>query len=357
MNAPESISLRNSNKPLVTIAVLAYNQENYVPDAIIGALSQTYEPLEIILSDDCSTDATFEVMRQFADNYKGPHRILARQCTTNLGPYLHVLDVAKAAKGGLLVLAAGDDISKSNRVAELAKFWIETSAWGLHSRFDEIDQTGTIVSENQRSESLLSEKCELRQYFFKEDGPVEIVHGATSAYDIRLFRLVDYQERRILSEDGVFTIILNAYCKKVVFVEQSLIRYRVHRDAITNTARSVGYLTFADASNILRREAIYSKNIVTRAEMFLALFGSNIDGVRRMNFGRVRQDIDVHAINYAWKSMPLGRKYRSARFAFEKRSLGFVIPVLLGRVGGIIYIYLSMNFKFLFSLFRKRHKD
>lgn len=49
--------------PLVTFALFTFNQQEYVRDAIEGAFSQTYEPLEIILSDNCSSDRTFENKR------------------------------------------------------------------------------------------------------------------------------------------------------------------------------------------------------------------------------------------------------------------------------------------------------
>ena len=59
----------NSNKPLVSLVIAFYNQENFVEDAVKGALSQTYDNLEIILSDDCSTDKTFEVIRKCTRDY------------------------------------------------------------------------------------------------------------------------------------------------------------------------------------------------------------------------------------------------------------------------------------------------
>ncbi len=46
-------------RPLVTFALFAYNQEQYIREAVEGAFSQTYEPLEIILSDDCSSATRF----------------------------------------------------------------------------------------------------------------------------------------------------------------------------------------------------------------------------------------------------------------------------------------------------------
>jgi len=43
----------------VTFALFAYNQEKYIREEVEGAFSQTYQPLEIIWSDDCSSDRTF----------------------------------------------------------------------------------------------------------------------------------------------------------------------------------------------------------------------------------------------------------------------------------------------------------
>ena len=64
-----------SDRPLVTFALFAYNQEKYIREAIEGAFAQTYEPLEIILSDDCSVDRTFEIMTEMVVNYRGKHCI------------------------------------------------------------------------------------------------------------------------------------------------------------------------------------------------------------------------------------------------------------------------------------------
>ena len=73
------------DRPLITFALFAYNQEAYVREAIEGAFAQTYEPLEIILSDDCSTDRTFEIMQEMAAAYRGPHRVRVNLNPVNLG--------------------------------------------------------------------------------------------------------------------------------------------------------------------------------------------------------------------------------------------------------------------------------
>ena len=114
----------SSERPLVTFVLLAYNQEQYVRAAIQGALAQDYEPLEIILSDDCSSDQTFDIMQELASSYQGPHRVRLRQSEVNLGTSLHLAAVSKASSGELLVLASGDDISVPTRTSELANAWL-----------------------------------------------------------------------------------------------------------------------------------------------------------------------------------------------------------------------------------------
>lgn len=106
-----------AESPLVTFALFAYNQEQYIREAVEGAFSQTYSPLEIILSDDCSSDQTFEIMENMARNYQGPHLVKVRRGERNFGLARHFDDLMRVASGQFLVAAAGDDISAPERTA------------------------------------------------------------------------------------------------------------------------------------------------------------------------------------------------------------------------------------------------
>src|SRR5215467_4826886 len=53
-------------RPMVSILMPAYNAEDWIVDALRSAIAQTWEPKEIIVVDDGSTDRTLEVARQFA---------------------------------------------------------------------------------------------------------------------------------------------------------------------------------------------------------------------------------------------------------------------------------------------------
>lgn len=122
----QNLPAGTADRPLVTFALFAYNQQEYIREALDGALSQSYQPLEIILSDDCSTDRTFDIMREVVAAYTGPHRVILRRSEINLGTALHVSAVAKMASGELIVVAAGDDISMPLRTETLVGAWIES---------------------------------------------------------------------------------------------------------------------------------------------------------------------------------------------------------------------------------------
>lgn len=105
----------NNGRPLVTFILFAYNQEAYIREAVEGAFAQTYEPLEIILSDDCSTDRTFSIMQEMVASYDGRHRVSLGCNQINLGLASHVNAALKRSHGEIILLAAGDDVSLPNR--------------------------------------------------------------------------------------------------------------------------------------------------------------------------------------------------------------------------------------------------
>jgi glycosyltransferase involved in cell wall biosynthesis len=132
-----------ADRPLVSFALFAYNQERFVREAVEGAFAQTYSPLEIILSDDCSSDRTCEIMEAMAREYQGPHLVKVRRGEQNLGLIKHVNCIAVLSRANLIVLAAGDDISMPLRTAKISEIFIRNSNISLvHSNVREILEDG-----------------------------------------------------------------------------------------------------------------------------------------------------------------------------------------------------------------------
>lgn len=110
-------------KPIVSYVLTAYNIEDFIEEAIRCAFAQTYTPLEIVLSDDCSTDRTFEIMEEMAKNYTGPHTIKLNRNNTNLGITRHMNKAyLEIATGDIIIAAHGDDISIPERTSLSVEF-------------------------------------------------------------------------------------------------------------------------------------------------------------------------------------------------------------------------------------------
>jgi hypothetical protein len=113
----------STSRPPVTFALFTYNQEAYVAAAVKAALAQDYCQLEMIISDDASTDRTYEIIRELADRYRGPHQVRLNRNEQRLGIAGHVNRVMQIASGDLLVAAAGDDVSAPHRTRLLVDLW------------------------------------------------------------------------------------------------------------------------------------------------------------------------------------------------------------------------------------------
>ena len=72
--------------------------------------------MEIIVSDDNSTDKTFEIVESFVKSYEGPFKFILNKNKDNLRIAGNVNKVIELSHGDYIILADGDDISLPNRV-------------------------------------------------------------------------------------------------------------------------------------------------------------------------------------------------------------------------------------------------
>ncbi len=138
------------NKPLVSYVVTTYNIEKYIEESIRCAFEQTYSPLEIILSDDCSTDCTFEIMERMAKEYSGPHKIVLNRNEENLGITKHMNRAyLELTTGEIIVAAHGDDLSRSDRTEKSVEY-LENhpEVTAVSFSIDAISEKGEILREH-----------------------------------------------------------------------------------------------------------------------------------------------------------------------------------------------------------------
>lgn len=132
----------------VSATLITYNQEDYVRQALESVLAQTY-PLDVVLADDGSTDGTVAVMEAVLHHYNGPHRIALRHGGPNQGICRNQNAALALARGELIVLFEGDDVSLPNRVEELVKAYLAAGRKPaiLGSSIRRMDQHGSLSDE------------------------------------------------------------------------------------------------------------------------------------------------------------------------------------------------------------------
>jgi glycosyltransferase involved in cell wall biosynthesis len=102
-----------SNQPLISICIPAYNAEKFIKETLESILNQTYQNLEIIITDDCSKDQTVSIIHSFSDK-----RIKFYQNEKNLGVEGNWNKALQLATGNYCKMMGADDILYSNCISE-----------------------------------------------------------------------------------------------------------------------------------------------------------------------------------------------------------------------------------------------
>lgn len=92
--------------PLVSIVIPVYNREKYISEAIESAINQTYKNIEIVVVDNCSTDHTWDILKNYAEK---DERIRIFKNDTNIGPVLNWQECFHKAKGEYIKILWSDD--------------------------------------------------------------------------------------------------------------------------------------------------------------------------------------------------------------------------------------------------------
>ncbi len=228
MTVPGEKTCSGPHVPLISFAILAYNQENYIEQALASGLEQSYPNLEVVVSDDASTDGTWGRITCAAAGYSGPHKVKLNRNEVNLGIGGQVRKIASLVSGEIIVLAGGDDVSKPERVEVLAKAFSEhVNAMAVFSDVEEIVE----------HEGLVPGKKNLR-----DEGPVQLESliaggggvgtGAAYAYRRQCFFWPDEFPDRLISEDRILPLRAGLL-GEVRYVSRPLVAYR-------RTVQSVG---------------------------------------------------------------------------------------------------------------------
>lgn len=107
------------DQPLVSVVVLSYNYAAYVLDTLDSIYNQTYPHIEFFIVDDCSTDESVELIKQWIEDNDVEVSFTVHAVNRGRNPAINSF-LAKA-KGKYIVIFASDDEMNPRRIEEQVK--------------------------------------------------------------------------------------------------------------------------------------------------------------------------------------------------------------------------------------------
>ena len=110
----------STKKPLVSVIMPVYNGSLFVGEAIESILEQTYEPLELVIVDDASTDSTPEILRFYKNKF--PKIITVVSLSKNHGDSAAANIAFKKVRGEFIARMDADDIAHPQKIELQVKY-------------------------------------------------------------------------------------------------------------------------------------------------------------------------------------------------------------------------------------------
>jgi len=209
---------------LVSICVATYNGEKYIREQLDSLLSQTYQHLEILLQDDCSTDNTFQILTEYAEQYDN---IKLFQNKKNLGYTKNFQSLIQKSKGAYIMLCDQDDIWENKKI-EILLNNINDNTLIYHNSL-------LVNAEGNSMEQTLSQK--LQNNFISSNTALTFIFDNCISAHAMLFKKELLTFIKNIPESIYFDQYIAATAASlngVTYIDQNLVQYRQHS---TNTLK------------------------------------------------------------------------------------------------------------------------
>ena len=207
----------------------AYNQENFISEAIEGVLMQkTTLPVELHIGDDCSTDRTGEICLDYAKRF--PEIVKYHRRDPNLGMMPNFLKTLSECDGDFIALCEGDD------------HWIDETKLQQQFDFLESHPDYSIVAHNhfqQQGEKAIESYSEIADDFVTLETEDYLLdpHFQTASYFFRRAALPEEFPNwyfDVLAGDH-FLVLMLSLKGKIGFINKRMSMFRTYSTSVTGT--------------------------------------------------------------------------------------------------------------------------
>ena len=214
----------------LSVALCSYNGELYLKEQLDSIAAQTFPPDELVVVDDCSSDSTLNIIRDFACRVNFSVRLYVNE--TNLGSTRNFEKSIGLSKGEIIALADQDDVWRSDKLEQIRKCFAQYPRTGIvFSDADLVDQDLRDLGRRLWVEVGFDDK---KKALLRQGRTVDVllsgwtVTGATMAFRSVFKELVLPVPTDIpMIHDGWIALMVGVVAP-VSFIEGALIRYRQH---------------------------------------------------------------------------------------------------------------------------------
>lgn len=219
--------MKNIQLPKVSVLVITYNHGSFIEDCLRGIIEQDYQgEIEIIVSDDCSTDNTWDVVKRFVNEHPNFNYILNRN-DKNIGIGANVNELYTRASGDIWVGQDGDDISLPNRVSTIVNAYLaHPDVMAIDSNVSFI-QNGIISNRSSLSEPIL---YTIKNYISN----TMQTWGCTRTMRRIVYDTYGNLLPNISTGDSV-GVLRSVMMGKMMLIPDTLLLYRIHETQISNS--------------------------------------------------------------------------------------------------------------------------
>ncbi len=234
--------MNKSDTPLVSIVLITYNSSKYVLETLESVKNQVWENIELIISDDGSTDDTTVICSNWLEKNKERfHNVQLITVAKNTGIPSNCNRGLRAVKGQWIKTISGDDILLNHCISDnihYARRFPEASF--IVSDVQEIDENSVTLRDKVINEGVIfiagmtSAKKQLKAY---TRWPV-FLNVPTFFCRTEVIEKIGYCDEDFwIYEDTTMVIRMMEQGVRMHYMQQPTVAYRVHRNSISRNER------------------------------------------------------------------------------------------------------------------------
>ncbi len=217
--------------PLVSIIIITYNSQKYVLETLDSAKAQTYPNIELIVTDDNSTDNTVEVCKQWMVENKDRFvrtEIITTEKNTGIAPNCN--RGLRSSNGVWIKFFAGDDILLPNCIADFIEYIHQTPDCNVLFGRMKMLKNGIISELPSQNNIYALSPNKLYKRLLR--GPV--IYAPAAFYSGKALDSVGgFDEKYPSIEDRLMQLVLLEKGYKFHYIDTPIAIYRVHESNIS----------------------------------------------------------------------------------------------------------------------------